>query len=108
MTICFRSGLILGSLPSVNELSALLRYFRRSGGAVVFRDELRLLVIGGWRGSVGGSNGLAFSGVREIRQCQSWIGTYNSASEVVRESLRLIKEYDSARAAQLAESNGEI
>src|ERR1022692_3513074 len=35
-------------------------------------------------------------------------GRYNSASEVVREALRLLEEYDSARAAQLAEFNGEL
>ena len=32
-------------------------------------------------------------------------GRYNSASEVVREALRLLEEHDSARAAQLAEFN---
>jgi antitoxin ParD1/3/4 len=35
-------------------------------------------------------------------------GRYNSASEVVREALRLLEENDSARAAQLAEFNGEM
>jgi len=35
-------------------------------------------------------------------------GRYNSASEVVREALRLLEEYDSARAAQLAEFNEEL
>jgi antitoxin ParD1/3/4 len=35
-------------------------------------------------------------------------GRYNSASEVVREALRLLEEHDSARATQLAEFNGEI
>jgi len=35
-------------------------------------------------------------------------GRYNSASEVVREALRLLDERDSARAAQLAEFNEEI
>jgi antitoxin ParD1/3/4 len=35
-------------------------------------------------------------------------GRYNSASEVVREALRLLEEHDQARAAQLAEFNGEI
>ncbi len=35
-------------------------------------------------------------------------GRYNSASEVVREALRLLEERDSARAAQLAEFNEEL
>lgn len=35
-------------------------------------------------------------------------GRYNSASEVVREALRLLEEHDSARAAKLAEFNGEL
>lgn len=35
-------------------------------------------------------------------------GRYNSASEVVREALRLLEEHDSARAAQLAEFNEEV
>ena len=35
-------------------------------------------------------------------------GRYNSASEVVREALRLLEDHDSARAAQLAEFNGEL
>jgi len=35
-------------------------------------------------------------------------GRYNSASEVVREALRLLEEFDSARAARLAEFNGEL
>lgn len=35
-------------------------------------------------------------------------GRYNSASEVVREALRLLEEHDSSRAAQLAEFNAEI
>ncbi len=35
-------------------------------------------------------------------------GRYNSASEVVREALRLLEEHDSARATQLAEFNGEL
>jgi antitoxin ParD1/3/4 len=35
-------------------------------------------------------------------------GRYNSASEVVREALRLLEEHDQARAAQLAELNHEI
>ena len=34
-------------------------------------------------------------------------GRYNSASEVVREALRLLEEHDEARAAQLVEFNGE-
>ncbi len=35
-------------------------------------------------------------------------GRYNSASEVVREALRLLEEYDQARVAQLAEFNDEL
>jgi antitoxin ParD1/3/4 len=35
-------------------------------------------------------------------------GRYNSASEVVREALRLLEEHDSARAAQLSEFNQEL
>jgi antitoxin ParD1/3/4 len=35
-------------------------------------------------------------------------GRYNSASEVVREALRLLEEHDQARASQLAEFNHEI
>ncbi len=35
-------------------------------------------------------------------------GRYNSASEVVREALRLLGEHDSARAARLAEFNEEL
>ena len=35
-------------------------------------------------------------------------GRYNSASEVVREALRLLEEHDEARFAQLAEFNQEL
>ena len=35
-------------------------------------------------------------------------GRYNSASEVVREALRLLEEPDQARATQLAEFNQEL
>jgi antitoxin ParD1/3/4 len=35
-------------------------------------------------------------------------GRYNSASEVVREALRLLEEHDRARATQLAEFNQEL
>jgi antitoxin ParD1/3/4 len=35
-------------------------------------------------------------------------GRYNSASEVVREALRLLEEHDAARAGQLAEFNAEL
>ena len=35
-------------------------------------------------------------------------GRYNSASEVVREALRLLEEHESARATQLREFNREL
>ncbi len=35
-------------------------------------------------------------------------GRYNSASEVVREALRLLEEHESARAMQLSEFNREL
>ncbi len=35
-------------------------------------------------------------------------GRYNSASEVVREALRVLEQHDQARTAQLAEFNGEL
>jgi len=35
-------------------------------------------------------------------------GRYNSASEVVREALRLLEEHERTRAAQLAEFNREL
>ena len=35
-------------------------------------------------------------------------GRYNSASEVVREALRLLEDHDSARATQLAAFNEEL
>jgi len=35
-------------------------------------------------------------------------GRYNSASEVVREALRLLEDHEQARAAQLAEFNHEL
>ena len=35
-------------------------------------------------------------------------GRYNSASEVVREALRLLEEYDNSRAAQLLAFNDEV
>ena len=35
-------------------------------------------------------------------------GRYNSASEVVREALRLLEDYDLARATQLAQFNEEL
>jgi len=36
------------------------------------------------------------------------MGRYNSASEVVREALRLLEEHELARAAQLGEFNKEL
>jgi antitoxin ParD1/3/4 len=36
------------------------------------------------------------------------LGRYNSASEVVREALRLLEEHDQARAVQLGEFNQEL
>jgi antitoxin ParD1/3/4 len=35
-------------------------------------------------------------------------GRYNSASEVVREALRLLEEHDAARSAQIAAFNQEV
>jgi antitoxin ParD1/3/4 len=35
-------------------------------------------------------------------------GRYNSASEVVREALRLLEEHDQARTTQLSEFNAEL
>jgi antitoxin ParD1/3/4 len=35
-------------------------------------------------------------------------GRYNSASEVIREALRLLEEHDQARTVQLAEFNQEL
>jgi antitoxin ParD1/3/4 len=35
-------------------------------------------------------------------------GRYNSASEVVREALRLLEEHDAARASQLTQFNEEL
>ncbi|MEO8594691.1 MAG: type II toxin-antitoxin system ParD family antitoxin [Candidatus Solibacter sp.] len=35
-------------------------------------------------------------------------GRYNSASEVVREALRLLEEYEAARAAQIVHFNREL
>src|ERR1022692_2320407 len=44
--------------------------------------------------------------LEELVSAKVQSGRYNSASEVVREALRLLEEHDSARAAQLAEFNG--
>ena len=51
---------------------------------------------------------IAHSRTRTVRQHQGRIRTHTSASEVVREALRLLEEHDAARATQLAEFNGEI
>ena len=46
--------------------------------------------------------------LEELVSAKVQSGRYNSASEVVREALRLLEEHDSARAAQLAEFNAEL
>jgi antitoxin ParD1/3/4 len=46
--------------------------------------------------------------LEEFVQAKVESGRYNSASEVVREALRLLEDHERARAAQLAEFNQEL
>ncbi len=46
--------------------------------------------------------------LEEFVQTKVRSGRYNSASEVVREALRLLEDHDKARAARLAEFNQEL
>jgi antitoxin ParD1/3/4 len=46
--------------------------------------------------------------LEQFVQAKVQTGRYNSASEVVREALRLLEEHEEARAAQLAEFNKEL
>jgi len=46
--------------------------------------------------------------LEEFVQAKVKSGRYNSASEVVREALRLLEEHDRARSAQLAAFNHEV
>ena len=47
-------------------------------------------------------------GLEKLLSSKVKSGRYNSASEVVREALRLLEEHDKARAAQLAGFRAEI
>ena len=47
-------------------------------------------------------------GTGELRHQEGRICRYNSASEVVREALRLLEEHEQSRAAQLAHFNEEL
>ena len=46
--------------------------------------------------------------LEEFVQSKVDTGRYNSASEVVREALRLLEEHEQARATQVAEFNREL
>jgi antitoxin ParD1/3/4 len=46
--------------------------------------------------------------LEELVSARVQTGRYSSASEVVREALRLLEDRDRAKAAQLAEFNGEL
>jgi antitoxin ParD1/3/4 len=46
--------------------------------------------------------------LEEFVNCKVGSGRYNSASEVVREALRLLEEHDQARSAQIAAFNKEL
>lgn len=46
--------------------------------------------------------------LEQFVQAKVQSGRYNSASEVVREALRLLEDHEKARAAQLAEFNQEL
>ena len=46
--------------------------------------------------------------LEQFVQTKVQAGRYNSASEVVREALRLLEDHESARAAQLAKFNQEL
>jgi len=46
--------------------------------------------------------------LEQFLQTKVQTGRYNSASEVVREALRLLEQHETARAAQLAEFNEEL
>jgi antitoxin ParD1/3/4 len=71
-----------------------------------------LLVTIPWKGQQ--RNGALLTNVSLTPELEKFVtakvesGRYNSASEVVREALRLLEEHDLARVAQLAEFNEEL